>query len=69
MKKAAIFLIEIYRNYLSNNILHSCRFLPSCSEYTQQAIEKKGFLQGIFIGAWRILRCNPLGKSGHDPLK
>jgi putative membrane protein insertion efficiency factor len=40
-----------------------------CSEYTYQAIEKYGALKGGFMGAWRILRCNPFSKGGNDPVK
>jgi hypothetical protein len=46
-----------------------CRFHPRCSEYTYQAIEKYGVFKGGWLGIKRILRCNPLSKGGHDPLK
>ena len=46
-----------------------CKYHPSCSEYTKQAIEKYGVMKGIFIGIKRILRCNPFSKGGYDPLK
>ncbi|OQA53150.1 MAG: putative membrane protein insertion efficiency factor [candidate division WS2 bacterium ADurb.Bin280] len=46
-----------------------CRFTPSCSQYALEAIEKKGFLRGAAMGAWRILRCNPWSKGGSDPVK
>lgn len=45
-----------------------CRFYPTCSEYTYRAIEKYGFVKGSLMGAWRILRCNPFSKGGHDPV-
>lgn len=48
---------------------HGCRFFPSCSEYTYQAIEKYGVLRGAWLGIKRILRCNPFCKGGIDPLK
>ncbi|MEI6288573.1 MAG: membrane protein insertion efficiency factor YidD [bacterium] len=46
-----------------------CRFHPTCSEYGYQAIEKYGILKGGIMAFWRILRCNPFNKGGHDPLK
>ncbi|PIQ67309.1 membrane protein insertion efficiency factor YidD [Candidatus Uhrbacteria bacterium CG_4_10_14_0_2_um_filter_41_7] len=46
-----------------------CRFYPSCSEYSKQAILKKGAIKGIFLGIWRILRCNPWSKGGIDHVK
>jgi len=46
-----------------------CRYHPSCSEYTYQAIEKYGFIKGCLKGCWRILRCNPFSKGGDDPVK
>ncbi len=45
-----------------------CRFRPSCSEYTRQAIVKYGFLKGSAMGAWRICRCHPFAEGGHDPV-
>lgn len=46
-----------------------CRFSPSCSQYTYEAIEKYGSIKGGWMGFWRILRCNPWNKGGHDPVK
>ena len=68
MKKICIFLINVYKKTLSPIIGNSCRFTPSCSEYTKQAIEKYGVLKGIWLGIKRILRCNPFCKGGYDPL-
>ena len=48
---------------------NSCRFTPTCSEYAKQALSKYGFLKGWSLAIKRILRCNPFGKSGYDPLK
>lgn len=45
-----------------------CRFYPSCSQYTYEAIEKYGVIKGSVMGAWRILRCNPFNPGGHDPV-
>jgi uncharacterized protein len=46
-----------------------CRFHPSCSEYSVQAVKKYGPIKGVLIALWRILRCNPFNKGGNDPLK
>lgn len=68
MKKFCIFLIKLYQRILSPIIGNHCRFTPTCSEYTKQAIEKYGVLKGIKLGFKRILRCNPFCKGGYDPL-
>jgi len=47
----------------------SCRFTPTCSEYMKDAIKMYGSLKGIWLGIKRILRCNPFGKFGYDPVK
>ncbi len=45
-----------------------CRFQPTCSEYARQALEKHGFFKGIFLSLWRLGRCHPLCRGGHDPV-
>lgn len=72
MKKLLIKIIEFYQNHISlwlesKNI--KCKFYPTCSEYTKQAITKYGSIKGICFGIYRILRCNPFSKGGYDPLK
>ena len=69
IKKLCIKLIEFYQKKISTNLGHRCKYYPTCSEYTKQAIEKYGVLKGIFKGFIRILRCNPFSKGGYDPLK
>ncbi|MBI4597170.1 MAG: membrane protein insertion efficiency factor YidD [Candidatus Omnitrophica bacterium] len=64
----AIRVIQIYRNYISYNKLQSCRFLPSCSSYACQALERYGFWRGGMKIVGRLLRCHPLGPWGVDPL-
>ncbi len=72
MKKILIFIINGYQKHISGWIqsknIH-CKYYPTCSEYTKQAIEKYGSIKGIILGGWRILRCNPFSKGGYDPLK
>ncbi|MBR3255644.1 MAG: membrane protein insertion efficiency factor YidD [Clostridia bacterium] len=72
MKKVLISLINWYQKHISawldtKNI--KCKYYPTCSEYTKQAIEKYGAFKGTLKGLWRILRCNPFSKGGYDPLK
>ena len=45
-----------------------CRFSPTCSEYAYSAIERHGLFRGTVLGIWRIIRCNPFSRGGHDPL-
>lgn len=73
----AIKLIKIYQKTLSfdHGMLKYlfpygyCRFKPTCSEYGIQAIEKYGLIKGGLKAVWRVLRCNPWNKGGHDPVK
>ena len=67
-RRALCVPIRIYQHTLSPWIGRSCRFTPSCSNYTIQAIMTHGCLKGILLGAWRTARCNPLGKWGFDPV-
>ena len=69
MKKVFISLINFYQKRISPMIGHNCKYEPTCSEYTKQAIEKYGVIRGTFKGFIRILRCNPFSKGGYDPLK
>jgi putative membrane protein insertion efficiency factor len=59
-------LIRLYSKFISPLFPNCCRFTPSCSAYTHQAIKKYGFLKGVILGAWRILRCNPWHKCEHE---
>ena len=68
MRKTALFLIRIYQLALSPLLGRSCRFYPTCSEYTQEAIRKYGFFRGIFLGGKRLLKCHPFHPGGVDPL-
>ncbi len=71
MTRLAIFLIKFYQNIISKYILtrKSCRFYPTCSEYSIQAYNKYGFLKGTYLTVKRILKCHPFNEGGYDPLK
>ena len=69
MRKILIFLIKFYQKAISPFLGGRCRFYPTCSEYTKQAIEKYGALKGSYLGLTRILKCHPFHKGGYDPLK
>lgn len=61
-------LIRLYQLALSPLIGRQCRYLPSCSAYTDEAIARFGFWAGGWMGLARILRCNPFGATGYDPV-
>ena len=64
-----IFPIKLYQLFISPLLPNTCRHLPTCSDYTIEAIMQFGVFKGIYKGAMRILRCNPFGTSGFDPIK
>lgn len=66
--RGALLLIRGYQRLLSPILPPSCRFVPSCSQYGHEAIAKYGIIRGGALGAWRILRCNPFGGGGYDPV-
>ena len=72
MKKILIKTINFYQKHISlwleSKNIH-CKFYPTCSEYTKQAITKYGAVKGTALGIRRILKCNPFSKGGYDPLK
>ncbi len=67
MKKILLFLISIYQR-ISKLTPSVCRFYPTCSEYTRQAIIKYGVLKGGWLGIKRISRCHPKNAGGYDPV-
>ena len=68
MKTIAMALIRLYQNTLSRVLPSTCRFYPSCSQYTYQAIARYGFLRGGWMGVKRITRCHPFNPGGYDPV-
>lgn len=69
MKYLIVKFIQIYQIILSPISRPSCRFYPTCSQYAVEAIEKRGIVVGLLKGIWRVIRCNPFGGSGYDPVK
>lgn len=68
MKTLALGLIRLYQKTLSQWLPPSCRFYPSCSHYTYEAIEKYGAFRGGWLGLKRISRCHPFNPGGYDPV-
>lgn len=69
MKKILLFLITFYQKCISPYLGKRCRFYPTCSEYSRQAITKYGAIKGSYLTLIRLLKCHPFHKGGYDPLK
>jgi hypothetical protein len=69
MKWVAIKLIEVYKRWISPGLPLSCRFVPTCSEYAMEALDRHGIVRGTWLALLRIARCNPLGGSGYDSVR
>ncbi len=68
MRRVAMWIIRGYQRAISPLLPPACRFVPTCSDYGYQAIEKYGIMRGGAMAIWRVLRCNPFGKGGYDPV-
>lgn len=68
MKRICISMIRFYQRHISPLTPPACRFTPTCSQYTLEAIQKYGALKGCWLGLKRICRCHPWGGSGYDPV-
>ncbi len=66
--RGLVWLARLYQATLSPLVGRQCRFLPTCSEYFIEAVEKRGAIRGTLKGLWRICRCNPFAKGGYDPV-
>jgi len=62
-----ILALRFYRRYVSPMKPPTCRYVPTCSEYSIQALQKYGLVKGTAKSIWRILRCNPFSRGGYDP--
>ena len=69
IKRLFIAIVKFYRNYLASLKLPTCRFYPTCSEYTLESLERFGAIKGILKGIKRVLKCHPLHRGGYDPVE
>ncbi len=67
-RRVAALLIRGYQRFLSPVLPASCRFYPSCSQYTLEAVTRYGLIRGGWLGLRRLVRCHPFNPGGHDPL-
>ena len=68
MTSFALLLVRLYKRWVSPSLPPSCRYVPTCSEYSMEAIERYGALRGGMMAVWRLLRCHPFVKGGYDPV-
>jgi putative membrane protein insertion efficiency factor len=69
MKWIAVHLLKFYKYTISPMLPPACRFTPTCSEYTVEAIGKYGFVKGAWLGVKRLSRCHPFSQGGYDPVR
>ena len=68
MKSLTLALLRVYKRWISPLFPPSCRYVPTCSEYAMEAVERYGAVRGGALAAWRVLRCHPLASGGLDPV-
>ena len=68
MKWLALWTLRTYKRWVSPLLPPSCRYVPTCSEYALEAVERFGLLRGGFLATWRLVRCHPFVKGGYDPV-
>ncbi len=68
MKHLLILLVKFYQLTISPLLGKNCRFMPTCSQYTIEALSKYGAIKGLYLGIKRILKCHPFHPGGYDPL-
>ena len=68
-RKLEIFVIDMYKKYISPSLGCHCKYYPTCSIYVREAVDKYGIIKGNILGIYRIIRCNPFSRGGVDLLK
>ncbi len=68
MKQLALGAIRLYQRFISPALPPSCRYHPTCSQYTYEAVERYGLVRGGWMGFLRLLRCHPFAHGGYDPV-
>jgi putative membrane protein insertion efficiency factor len=68
MKRLALKFLQAYKRLISPLLPVACRYVPTCSDYALEAVERFGVVRGGFMTAWRVLRCNPFVRGGVDPV-
>ena len=69
VKSVVLLLLRGYKWVISPLFPPACRYVPTCSEYAMEAIDRHGVFRGSLLGVWRVFRCHPLAKGGYDPVK
>jgi putative membrane protein insertion efficiency factor len=67
-KLVMLFVLRGYKWVISPMSLPACRYVPSCADYTMEAVERYGAVRGGLMGLWRLMRCHPLARGGYDPV-
>ncbi len=68
MTRGVLWILGLYQAFVSPFLPSSCRFTPTCSEYTRQAVERYGVLKGLWLGVKRLCRCHPASSGGFHPV-
>jgi putative membrane protein insertion efficiency factor len=68
MKRTLQAMLSAYKRWISPALPNACRFVPTCSEYAMEAVDRHGAWRGSMLAGWRLLRCHPFARGGHDPV-
>jgi len=68
MRSAIGFGLRAYKRWISPMLPHACRYVPTCSEYALEAVERHGAIRGVGLAVTRLLRCHPFANAGYDPV-